>query len=224
MKRKIGILMAVWISLMMPWVVEAATPADCMIHADTAAGVPGSTVTIAVRIEGNPGFTNFAIALDYDREHLILKSIEGNTEDTIFCANPRWQGEDGVVYGYITAAAEEPVKQDGILFTAVFEIAAGYYGTFGITPRIQYLRNNEAVFDVFEQISAGVLPGSIVSVLPGDVNGDGRIEYDDVVLAYKAFLGEAELTEDQRMAADLDGSGSVEEGEYREIYQIYTGG
>ena len=89
---------------------------------------------------------------------------------------------------------------------------------------MQYIRNNEAVFSIFEQIHAAVTAGTVTSVLVGDVNGDGIIEYNDVMLAYKAFLGEAELTEAQMAVVDTDRDGTVEEAEYQAIYQIYIGG
>jgi hypothetical protein len=44
------------------------------------------------------------------------------------------------------------------------------------------------------------------------------------MLAYKAFLGEAELTEAQMAVVDTDRDGTVEEAEYQAIYQIYIGG
>ena len=62
------------------------------------------------------------------------------------------------------------------------------------------------------------------SRIRGDVNGDGIVEYNDVMLAYKAFLGEAELTQEQMAVVDTDRNGTVEEAEYQAIYQIYIGG
>ena len=79
MKRFIAVTLAVLLSLALPLGVMAAELTSCTVTADSVAGEPGETVTVAVRIADNPGFTNFAIALDYDREHLTLKSIE--TED-----------------------------------------------------------------------------------------------------------------------------------------------
>ena len=105
-----------------------------------------------------------------------------------------------------------------------FEIAADFVGEAQVTPVVQYIRNNEAVFSIFEQIHAAVTAGAVTSVLVGDVNGDGIIEYNDVMLAYKAFLGEAELTEAQMAVVDANRSGTIEEAEYQAIYQIYIGG
>ena len=229
MKRFIAVTLAVLLSLALPLGVMAAELTSCTVTADSVAGEPGETVTVAVKIADNPGFTNFAIALDYDREHLILKSIETqNGDDPYLCGsnvsiNKTWD-ENEKEYGFVVSASADPVKENGILFTVTFEIAADFVGEAQVTPVVQYIRNNEAVFSIFEEIHATVTAGMITSVLVGDVNGDGIIEYNDVMMAYKAFLGETELTAEQMAVVDTNRNGTVEEAEYQAIYQIYIGG
>ena len=229
MKKFIAVTLAVLLSLAIPLSVLAAELTSCTVTVDSVAGEPGETVTVAVRIADNPGFTNFAIALDYDREHLTLKSIETqNGDDPYLCGsnvsiNKTWD-EGEKEYGFVVSASADPVKENGILFTVTFEIAADFVGEAQVTPVVQYIRNNEAVFSIFEEIHATVTDGMITSVLVGDVNGDGIIEYNDVMMAYKAFLGETELTAEQLASVDTNGNGTVEEAEYQAIYQIYIGG
>ena len=229
MKKFIAVTLAVLLSLAIPLTVMASELTNCTVMADSVAGEPGETVTVAVKIADSPGFTNFAIALDYDREHLTLKSIETkNGEDLYLCGsnvsiNKTWD-EGEKEYGYVVSASADPVKENGILFTVTFEIAADFVGDAQVTPVVQYIRNNEAVFSIFEEIHATVAAGVITSVLVGDVNGDGIIEYNDVMMAYKAFLGETELTAEQMAVVDTNRNGTVEEAEYQAIYQIYIGG
>ena len=229
MKKFIAVTLAVLLSLALPLGVMAAELTSCTVTADSVAGEPGETVTVAVKIADNPGCTNFAIALDYDREHLILKSIETqNGDDPYLCGsnvsiNKTWD-ENEKEYGFVVSASADPVKENGILFTVTFEIAADFVGEAQVTPVVQYIRNNEAVFSIFEEIHATVTAGMITSVLVGDVNGDGIIEYNDVMMAYKAFLGETELTAEQMAVVDTNRNGTVEEAEYQAIYQIYIGG
>lgn len=229
MKKTIAICLAVLLSLVLPLTVMAAELTSCTVTADSVAGSPGETVTVAVRIADNPGFTNFAIALDYDREHLTLKGIETRDGDTPYLCgsnvsiNKAWD-EDGKAYGFVVSASAGPVKENGILFTVIFEIASDFVGEAQVTPVVKYIRNNEAVFSIFDEIHATLTGGTVMSVLAGDVNGDDIIEYNDVMLAYKAFLGEAELTPEQMAVVDSNRNGTVEEAEYQAIYQIYIGG
>ena len=188
MKRFIAVMLAVLLTLALPLGVMAAELTSCTVTADSVAGEPGETVTVAVRIADNPGFTNFAIALDYDREYLTLKSIETTDGDVPYLCgsnvsiNKTWDADEKE-YGFVVSASADPVKENGILFTVTFEIAADFAGETQIAPVVQYIRNNEALFSIFEEIHAAVTPGTVTSVLAGDVNGDGIIEYNDVMLA-----------------------------------------
>lgn len=228
MKKFTGILLAAVLSLMLPLTVAAAALTGCTVTADSVAGTPGGTVTVAISIQDNPGFTNFSMSLDYDREHLTLKSIETHDGSSPYLCgsavsvNEAWTGEEG--WGYIVSASPDAVKGDGILFTATFEIAADFTGEAHVTPVVRYIRNNEAVFSVFEELRAEITSGGVISALTGDVNGDGIIEYNDVMLAYKAFLGETALTSEQLAIVDANGNGTVDAEEYQAIYQIYIGG
>ena len=68
MKKIIGILLAALLSLVLPLSVLATELTSCTVAAESVAGAPGEEVTVEVRIADNPGFTNFAIALDSDPE------------------------------------------------------------------------------------------------------------------------------------------------------------
>lgn len=229
MKKTICILLFVLLSLGIPLTAMAAELTSCTVMVDSAAGSPGDTVTVAVRITDNPGFTNFAITLDYDRDHLMLKSIDTMEEATPYLCgtnasvNQAWNADEKE-YGYVVSASADPVKEDGILFTATFEIADEFLGEAEITPEMQYIRNNEAVFSIFEKIDATIITGTITSVLFGDVTGDGVVEYNDVMLAYKAYLGEIAFTPEQMATVDSNANGVVDETEHQAIYEIYIGG
>ena len=229
MKKTISLVLAVLFCLSVPLTAMAAELTGCVITVDSAAGSPGDTVTVAVRISENPGFTNFAMGLDYDREKLTLISLnvaDGETPylcGTRTAVNPTWADGDSEL-GYLVAAFSDPVKENGILFTATFELAPGFAGTAEVSPRVLYVRNNEALFSVFEEISATVTVGTIAAVNPGDLTGDGKLDYNDVMLANKAYLGEAELTLAQLAVVDTNGNGTLEEQEFTALYQTYIGG
>ena len=215
MNRLIRWLLAAALCLALPLGALASELTGCTVTADAVAGAPGETVTVAVRIGDNPGFTNFSVSLDYDREALTLTGIEAVTGGGQWAVN---QGEALVVF-----AAADPVEEDGILFTATFRVSEGFSGETRVTPAVGYIRNNGAVFSLFEEIRADIIPGAVTCAMAGDVSGDGIVEYNDVMLAYKAFLGQA-LSPEQMAAVDRNGNGTVEEEEYQAIYQIYMGG
>ena len=74
MKKIISIVLAVALIFVLAVTAMAAEIAECTVSADSVTA--GKTVTVPVRITGNRGFTNFGIALDYDRAQLELLSIQ----------------------------------------------------------------------------------------------------------------------------------------------------
>ena len=226
---KKGLIVCLFVVAMVLAILPVSMAAAGSLQVSETTVAPGETVTVAVRIVDNPGFTNFSVLLDYDREHLTLTDIQTNSaEGPYLCgthASSHIRTEaDGRVLGCVVAASALPVKADGILFTATFTVSEGFCEDGEITPIVQYIRNNEAVFSIFEEIRAAEEAGVVVFAQEGDVNCDGIVEYDDVMLAYKAFLGEVELTPKQMAVADTNRSGTIEEAEYQAIYQIYIGG
>lgn len=179
-------------------------------------------VIIPVKITGNPGFHNFAIALDYDREQLELININISDEDntylcgTITSINTSWEDEDEKIYGYITGASAEKVTEDGILFTATFDLKDDFDGTAEVTPIVKYMRSCTEETTVFEEEVVSVQSGTITlnasgteDVLPGDFDGNGEIDVMDITHAIVAYQNQDDLTEAQKAAIDTDGDGKV---------------
>ena len=112
MKRITSVILAIALIFALAVTAMAAEIADCTVSATA-----GGTVTVPIRISGNRGFTNFGIALDYDREQLELLSIqtaEGETPylcGTTVAVNTQWTGTDEKTFGYVTAALEEAATE-----------------------------------------------------------------------------------------------------------------
>lgn len=230
MKRIISIALSLLFLLGLPLLAYAEDVTTCGVTADSLQTFSGSTVTVPVRITENRGFTNFAISLEYDPEKLELISINtGNGDAPYLCGttvsvNTDWKNAEGSSCGYIVSASSELTVGDGILFTATFRVSDTLEGETEITPKVHYIRNNTAVFSVFEEITAAVTGSRITVVLQGDVNGDAVVEYDDVMLVYKASQGEENLTEQQLLLADINGDQVIDSRDVEAIYSIYTGG
>lgn len=230
MKKVISILLSLLYLLGVPMFAFAEEITSCSISVDSMPTPPGDQITVPVRITENQGFTNFAISLEYDPEKLELISI--NTTDdqspylcgAMVSTNTGWKNAEGKTCGYIVSASENAVSGDGILFTATFRVSQDLDDYTTVTPVAHYVRNNSAVFSIFEEITASVTPGTIKAIVAGDVTGDGMVEYDDVMKVYKASLGEVNLTEEEKLLADINGDQTIDNLDVEEIYRIYTGG
>ena len=240
MKKFLRFIPVLLLVLGLPLAAAAAELTGCRISADSVSGRPGEEVTIPVRIGSNPGFTNFGIALDYDREAMTLVSIRlaDDSREPYLCgsfaaANIAWDpaldanAEDfseDALWGYVVCVQPEAVSDDGILFTATFHLADSFSGTAEVTPVVNYLRNNEALFSVFETVNAQTEPATVTAegaaILIGDVNQDGYITADDAATAFAASKGALDLTEEQKIAADANGDGYITADDAAQIFAM----
>lgn len=230
MKKVISILLSLLYLLGVPMFAFAEEITTCSVSVDSVPTPPGEQITVPIRITENQGFTNFAISLEYDPEKLELLSI--NTTDdqnsylcgSMVSTNMDWKNAEGKSCGYVVSASENAVSGDGVLFTATFRVSQDFDDSTMVTPVVLYVRNNAAVFSIFEEITAFVTSGTITAIVAGDVTGDGMVEYDDVMKVYKASLGEVNLTEEEKLLADINGDQIIDNLDVEEIYRIYTGG
>lgn len=204
------------------------TLASVKITAASVSSLPDREITVPISIEGNSGFTNLAIALEYDSAKLELKSISTNTEvlgTTKSRTNVQWKKDEKTTCGFLVASSPTAVTANGILFTATFQVHKDFADTTVVTPRVLYLRSNALDHKVFQSITPEVTAGTVKAILAGDVNLDGIVEYDDVMAAYQELqLTEKTFTDDQKKVADLNNNGYIDEGDVSAIYNIYTGG
>jgi len=218
---------------------ETQTP-GCTVIADSVRTYPGNTITIPVRIENNPGFTNFAISLEYDADKLTLLSIDTVKENVpylcgnLVSTNREWMDPEKDTetesYGYLVAESPDVVMDNGILFTVSFSVNQGLTDTTVVTPTVHYIRSNALNTSEFAEIAVTVAEGAVTVVKPGDVTGgsqpdtgDGLVDYDDVMLIYKAFLKETTLNEEQMLAADINGNNEIDESDVEAVYNLYRG-
>lgn len=236
-KRILSVLVSLLLFATFPAVEAGAETSagagQCKITAGSANTIPGREITVPVTVEGNPGFHNLAVALEYDRSKLELKSIQtGEGKKQYLCGtvenrtNIRWKtGENGTA-GFLVAASPRSVTGDGILFTATFLTKADFTDTSAVQPKVLYMRSNAEGKTEFRSVSVREEPGTVSAILAGDVNGDGVVEYDDVMAAYRVSQTEEKKfpEADRMLVADLVTDGVIDGKDVTAIYTIYTGG
>ena len=222
MKKITSVILAIALIFALAVTAMAAEIADCTVSADSVSATAGGTVTVPIRISGNRGFTNFGIALDYDREQLELLSIrtaEGETPylcGTTVAVNTQWTGTDEKTFGYVTAALEEAATADGILFTATFRVSEDFSGTAAVQPVVQYMRSNKRLLSVFDAIP--------VTVLVGDYDQNGTVNALDVMGLYRAVISGTDFSEEDLDRLDVNRDGMINALDIMAIYGIVSGG
>lgn len=203
----------------------------CTLRPDSVSGKPGETVTVPVRMEKNPGFTNFGVVLDYDRQQLELVCIQLVDEEQkpYLCgscadATIAWESENAS-YGYVTCALAETSEEDGVLFTASFRLTEAFNEEAAVTPKVNYVRNQSEMPAMFDEVQVQTASGIISrktegSVKTGDINNDGYITADDAASAFAASKDASKLTEDQKAAADVTGDGYITADDAAQIFAM----
>ena len=228
MKKIISIVLAVALIFALAVTAMAAEIAECTVSADSVSA--GKTVTVPVRITGNRGFTNFGIALDYDRAQLELLSIQTAAGETpylcgaVAAGNTQWTGADGKTYGYVTAALEDAVTEDGILFTATFRVSEDFSGTAAVQPVVQYMRSNKRLLSVFDAIPVTTVSGTVSTVLVGDYDQNGTVNALDVMGLYRAVISGTDFSEEDLDRLDVNRDGMINALDIMAIYGIVSGG
>ena len=136
MKKILSILVsiAMVMSLMVVSAVAVSEPTTVTVEKVTepAANV-GDTVTLAVRIANNPGFTNFEWNIDYDEIGLEFVSINTTIPGygtfnyimpgVVVPGNPEnGEKENYITYGNDNPFISNPLVNDGTLFTVTFNV------------------------------------------------------------------------------------------------------
>lgn len=229
MKKIISIVLAVALIFALAVTAMAAEIAECTVSVDSVSAA-GKTVTVPVRITGNRGFTNFGIALDYDREQLELLSIQTAAGETpylcgaVAAGNTQWAGADGKTYGYVTAALEDAVTEDGILFTATFRVSEDFSGTAAVQPVVQYMRSNKRLLSVFDAIPVTTVSGTVSTALVGDYDRNGKVNVADVMGLFSAIMNGKSFSADDYSRVDVNQDGRINVADVMAIYAIVMNG
>lgn len=206
----------------------AALEDRCTVSADTAAALAGDTVTVPVRITGNPGFTNFAAAVRYDSSALRLEKIStaGSEEEPFLCpeaaaVNLAYTAREGdAPCGYVNGASAEPVTGDGILFTVTFSVLKEVSGRETVDLELQYLRCGDAVSSAFASLTAEAADGAVEIAVKGDADADGSITAQDAALVYRHVNEALPLTQVQNLASDVNADGITDTTDAALIYRV----
>ena len=238
--RRLAWLIVLLLVLSLTITVTAEATESCVITVESTEAKAGEQVAVEVRISENPGFTNFGIVLDYDREKLELVSLTPAALcGELAFGTVEWspaqdeQAKNSTafdqtkVYGYVVCASETQITGNGTLVTAVFQVKDSVNGTASVTPIVSYIRDNTALFSFFAPVNAEVNDGAVTieeyTIVYGDVSGDGEVSSVDAAMTYAVHNGKLNFSKEQELAADVSGDGEVSSVDAALIYAFHNG-
>ncbi len=183
------------------------TDADLVVGNVT--GSAGSTIKVPVTVVNNPGIQSAKVKVIFDTSVLKFVSYEaGNFSASGYSWSDKEVANEK---GYVIINWCDAVNPDStadLLATLTFEILAdAAEGTYPMTIEFSCEDDmfNEADETVWFNAVNGVV--TVVNSIPGDANGDGKVNNKDLGLLQQ-YLNEWPVTVDT-VAIDLNGDGKV---------------
>ena len=160
----------------------------------------GETVTVEARLEKNPGISSFSVKIDYDTTRLKLESAEFGTEISTGAF---------VNYNlpYIAFVRSGDCEGDVVLVTLTFTVLQdAEEGDAYVT--MEY-NEGDIANSAEEDVNFTVVSGhvTVVDYMPGDINGDGKVNSKDLTRLLKYISHED--VEVNEAALDVNGDGKV---------------
>ena len=175
------------VTLYAVWKQKEVIPEDApTIVIGEVSGKPGETVEVPVVLKNNPGIEGVTLGFEYDNTVLQLVEIKENKD--LFPGT--WMKNTGVTW----ASSSGNNASDGTFLTLVFEISEeADEGKTNVT--VVYEEgdiSDENMEDVNFVIDSGEI--SIVIRIPGDVNGDGKVNTKDFLTIMKYLAGDTSVS------------------------------
>ena len=161
---------------------------------------PGTEVTVPIALTENPGVAMLELTIEYDKTRLQLTGYAdaGLTE---------WTVNIGEVEKAVWVSEENSTVTGTVLnltFTVLEEVEDGF-AEVTITDRMIGSIDGDTEESLeFSVTSGGV---NVVNSIPGDVNGDGKVNGMDL-LRLKRYVSGQNVTIDE-VASDVNGDGKV---------------
>ena len=171
------------------------------IDVDIVSACAGKTATVAISINNNPGILGASFKVSYDEKLTLLSVKSGEALSTLAytapgtLTNPCSFGWDGI---------DIADKTNGVVLTLTFKVPddAQVGDSYGIN--VSY--DNGSIFDdKMQALNFDIVSGSIeiLDYTSGDLNDDGVINMQDVVLLRRYIVGGYDI-DINTMAADVN--------------------
>ena len=165
---------------------EPVDPSAPSFRISQVAGKPGSEVSVDISIENNPGITSFNYVIEYPDE-LTLTGVEYHDLFSSKATGSSRKESPFIMSWFSTNSADE--NANGVIATMKFTINITAEG--GIYP-ITLTYDSDNVFNSeFDNQFFAIVDGGITvkSTIPGDINGDTKVNMKDIVLLQQYLNG-----------------------------------
>ena len=179
---------------------EEVDPDAPKIIIDSVKATAGETVTVEARLENNPGISSVSMKIDYDMARLKLESAEFGPEISAGAFT-------NFNLPYITLVRSGDCTGDVLVVTLTFSVLSDAEAGDAYV-HLEYEEGDITNYDE-EDVNFAVISGcvTVVDYVPGDINGDGKVNSKDLTRLLKYISHED--VEVNEAALDVNGDGKV---------------
>lgn len=206
-------------------VIPKGTPSPNAATLNGTYKIDGSKLTLTVTLGKNPGINTLVFDLGYNPEALELVGV---TNGNIFTeANNasmfEYNAENNPLKLYFDENGVGNIKANGTVATAEFNIL-DEDKDFGLTLEVEY-DHTIACGEGYVPVNVEFADSTVkeMSVIPGDLNGDGKVNAVDSNIMKQIILDIITPTPEQFAAADLNGDGKVNSVDANLLKQLVLG-
>ncbi|MBQ7587876.1 MAG: Ig-like domain-containing protein [Lachnospiraceae bacterium] len=200
-------------------VTVKSKPTGIVIKADDVSGAAGSTVSVPVRITGNPGLGGLSLTIISDPA-LSIESVE---KGSILSSGTFEQNKDTGLAQWYTR--ESAATGDGILFVVKFSVKNGAEKkNYPVNIAFKDGKKENVVDINGNTLNVSLVAGSVnTNRILGDITGDGIIAIGDVVRLARAVSGSIALTDEEKAVADINGDKVIAIGDVVRLARYVEG-
>lgn len=219
--RLIAVALSIVILIgLFPASVLAADAAVTITVGDVST-IPGATVAVNVTIDTNPGIGSVMMALSYSDDLTLTRVERGSALSALDFTAPEILASPST---FLWDSVEGADNTTGVMLKAYFTVSAD--ADIGDVLDIDVIcRYGDVVDGDMRPVSVETVSGSVemIEFMPGDVNGDGRINGVDVSLLRRYIVGGYDI-EINKQAADVTGDGRLNGTDVTWIRRHIAGG
>lgn len=224
MKRTISIILSLVMALTAFVPISAfAENGTAVISVQSVSDSPGSIVEVPITIENNPGVLGATLKFTYDSSLTLVDAVEGDAFSTLTMTKPGkyvspckfvWDGQD--IY-------PEDIK-DGTILTLKFKIDDDAVNGSEYKVSVSY-EDGDIVDGDLQPVDVTVAGGviTVVDYMPGDLDGNNKVNSTDVILLRRFIAGGYELSINEA-AADVNADDKVNSTDAILIRRYIAGG
>lgn len=194
------------------------------VTVDSVYAAAGQSVDVNVSVKNNCGIYGAILTFTFPSELTLVSVVKGQAFENLDISLPDAMTSP---YTIFCDGLDKPADSDGTIITFSFTVSADANPNSKFPITVAYSAG-DIVDSEFKDLDVNIENGNVtvIDYIPGDVNGDGRVNTVDVTWIRRYRMGgyESELADFNEAAADVNDDGRINTIDVTMIRRYRMGG